>query len=207
MGARWGRVGQTPIAMDFGDPAAEGRQMRTLGLCDLSPLAKLGVKGRNAEAWLCEQGLPIPERIYDCRRLDDHGLCIRVSVDEFFIEGGPAAEAVVHLTAALASPGPGVWPVVRQDATLLLTGSRAIEVLAQTCSINFRQAPDGRLIMTRLAGVSCAVLPQSVEGVATFRLWIDPSYAVAMWETLSGIVAELDGGIVGAACLYGDAFG
>ena len=204
MGPRWGRVGQARIALDFGDPEAERERMRTLALCDVSPLPKLGMKGPNAEPWLREQGVPIPPNIYDCHEFDDRGLCIRVGVDEFFIESGPAAESVERLGVALDSPGPGVWPVERQDAAFLLAGSRALEVLAQTCGINFRQAPDRRLIMTRLAGVSCVILPQPVDQVPIYRLWVDPSYAVALWQTLSGIVGELDGGIVGAACFYGD---
>ena len=195
------------MAMDFGDPAAERQRMGTLALCDVSPLPKLGVRGPNAEPWLREHSVPIPQDLYDCCELDDHGLCIRVGADEFFFESGPAAESVGRLAAALGSSVPGVWRVERQDATFLLTGSRALEVLAQTCGINFRQAPDRRLIMSRLAGVSCAILPQPVDQVPIFRLWVDPSYAVALWETLNGIVDEFDGGIVGAACFYGDQIG
>ena len=38
-------LGAAAVAMDFGDPAGEAETARRLGLCDLSPLPRLGVKG------------------------------------------------------------------------------------------------------------------------------------------------------------------
>ena len=44
------------VAIDFGDPAGEAETARRLGLCDLSPLSRLGVKGAGTADWLAGQG-------------------------------------------------------------------------------------------------------------------------------------------------------
>ncbi len=84
----------------------------------------------------------------------------------------------------------------------MLTGTRAIDALAQTCGINFRDATLRRLILTRVAGVSCGVFPDAIDETPTFRFWIDPSYAVYLWETLLEICESLDGFPIGAACIF-----
>ena len=54
-----------------------------------------------------------------------------------------------------------------------------------------------RLIMTRVAGVSCAVLPIEAAGIPQFRLWLDCSYGVYLWEALYEIVRDHGGEVVG----------
>src|SRR5205823_8437684 len=96
----------------------------------------------------------------------------------------------------------GVYPVEREDATFLLTGTRAPEVLAQMCSIDFRTAPRRRLVLTRAAGINCGILPEALGEVPLFRFWVDSGYAVSCWETLIEIAEELDGKVIGAASCF-----
>src|SRR5207253_7043243 len=91
---------------------------------------------------------------------------------------------------------PRVYRVERQDATFLLAGSRAVKMLAQLCSIDFRSVPPDRLILTRAGGVNCGVLPGVLGEVPLFRLWVDPTYEVSFWETLVPICEELGGRVV-----------
>src|SRR5204863_432116 len=83
-----------------------------------------------------------------------------------------------------AGGGPGVYRNERQDATFLLTGARGHEVLAQTCAVDVRQATPRRLIVTRVAGVNASVLPETIAGLPAYRLWVDPSFAWDLWESL-----------------------
>jgi sarcosine oxidase subunit gamma len=179
------------------NPGQKTAALRQLALCDLSALPKLGVKGAGAEAWLREQGIEVPPATYDTRALESaEGVIVRLGVSDFFLEGGISDNVLSRLSAELARFPPQVYRVERQDATILLTGERAPEVLAQLCSIDFRSAPVGRVCLTRVGGVSCAVLPQASEA-PLFRLWVDYTYAVAFWEALVEVSGELGGQIVG----------
>ena len=199
LGAQWGQVAQCPIALHFGEPEAEAAAARTLGLCDQSALPKLGLKGPGAAAWLTRKELKPPKEIYDSGPLPDGGLVMRNGTHEFFLESGFAARSVPKLAEALGSARSGVHRVERQDATFVLCGERAWEVLAQTCGVNVRDAEPGRLVLTRVAVVSCGILPQEIDGNVQFRLWVDPSTALYLWETLAQITEDLGGRIVGAA--------
>src|SRR5262249_11243393 len=94
---------------------------------------------------------------------------------------------------------PGVYRVLRQDASLLLSGSQATEVLLETCGYDFREASP-KVVMTRVAVVSCSILPRTLNGFSVFQLWLDGTYGFYLWETLLPIVRELGGSPVGIAC-------
>ncbi len=203
----WRDCGDARIAWRYDSAAADDAAVRTLGLCDLSPLAKLGLKGPNASAWLQQQGAPLPESVFDSLRLDDRegddgGWIVRLGSDEFFLESGLRGDLLPQLDANLGRGRPGITCVERQEATFLLTGSRALEVLAQTCGINFREVPAKRLVMTRVAGVNCSVLPEGGDDLPRYRLWVDPTYAIALWDSLEQISRELGGQLVGASAIY-----
>jgi glycine cleavage system aminomethyltransferase T len=91
--------------------------------------------------------------------------------------------------------------VERQEAAFLLCGAKANHVLVETCGYDFRR-PGNRVVMTRVAGVSCTVLPIEFAGIPMFRFWLDCSYAVYLWEALYEIVRDHGGDAVGMACLY-----
>lgn len=199
----WRECGDAQIAWRYDSADAQDAALRMLGLCDLSPLAKLGLKGPNASTWLQEQGAPLPVSIYEALHLDDGGWIVRLGNDEFYLESGLRGEVLSHLDANLGRGRPGIARVERQEATFLLTGSRALEVLAQTCGINFREVPAKRLVMTRIAEVNCSVLPEGGDDLPRYRLWVDPTYAIALWDSLEQISRELGGQLVGALAIYG----
>jgi len=51
-GARFRKLAGSAVAFDFGDPENERRALERLGLCDLSPLQRVGFKGPAALDWL-----------------------------------------------------------------------------------------------------------------------------------------------------------
>ena len=198
----WRECGGARIAWHYRSAAANDAALPALGLCDLSPLAKLGLTGPHASAWLQQQGVPLPESIYDALRLDDNGWIVRFGRDEFFLESGLGSELISKLDANLGRGRPGIARVERQEATFLLTGARALEVLAQTCGIDFRELPPKQLVISRVAGVNCCLLPEGDDKLPCYRIWVDPTYAVALWDSLAQISAELGGRLVGAAAIY-----
>ena len=193
---QWGRVAGAPIALRFGDGEAEAA--RELALCDLSALPKLGLKGAGAEGWLRRHEIEMPPATYDTARLPDGGLIARLGGADFFLEGGPSDGVLPRLAAVPAD----VYRVERQDATFLLSGARALRVLARLSSIDFATAPPRRLVLTGAGGVNCGVLPDVGGGVPVYRTWVDFTYAASFWESVVEIAEELGGRVVGAACVY-----
>ncbi|HZO91461.1 MAG TPA: hypothetical protein VFB38_24275 [Chthonomonadaceae bacterium] len=197
----WGQIEGMPVPLDFGDPAAERNRVQTLALCDVSALARLVLKGKAAESFLKEQGVGVPEAMFHCLPLPGGGLIARTGSAEFFLEEGLHGDTLPQLDQALGPGRAGIYRVLRQDAALLLSGSQVVQVLLQTCGYDFRQA-DSRLVLTRIAGVSCAVLPRELNGLPVFQLWLDGSYGMYLWETLLPIVGELGGGVAGLSCFF-----
>lgn len=198
----WHTAGNWRIAARMQDAQIEQAAAKTLALCDLTGPEKFGVKGRNAGTWLAEQGVDVPPEIYQSRGLDDGGVAVRLGRDEFLLESGLRCETVPELATRFRSAVRRLFRVEHQEATFLLVGSRANEVLAQTSGVNFRQVQEGKLVFTRVAGVSCGILPSTIHNVFAHRLWVDPSYALYLWEVLVTIVEELDGQVIGAAALF-----
>ncbi len=169
-----------------------------LGVCDLSFLPRLGVKGPGAAAWLAERGVPVPAGPNRWETLPQGGLVARLARTEFLVEDGFAGGPVTELARQL-QVGPGVYPVPRQDCALALTGEAVAELLVQTCNVDFAaQDPAARIVtLTSMVGVSVTALRHQAGGREAFRLWCDGTMGPYLWETLSGIARELGGGPVG----------
>jgi hypothetical protein len=82
-----------------------------------------------------------------------------------------------------------------------LTGVRCNAVLRETCGVDFSDPPDA-VVMTRVAGVSCMVLPVSDKEARAFRFWLDPSYGSYLWKALLEIVRHQAGDVIGIDALY-----
>lgn len=198
---RWGRVHDMPVALDFGDARAEAERARTLALCDVSALPRVTVKGPGAERWLREQGVEAPVAIYDAGRAGRADVILRTGGAEFLIEDDIGGATAVNLIAAGKGGKPGVYCIPRQDASFLLTGTHANDVMLETCGVDF-SGREPRAVFSRVAGVSCAILPIAVNGIAAFQIWCDGSYGSYLWETLLEIVREKGGAAVGMSSVF-----
>ena len=198
-----GEIFGMPVPLRLGqDRASEEREaVAELALGDVSCLWKFGLKGSGGVDWLRERALPVPEEIYWWSRLPGGGFITRVDRSEFFFESGWKNGPFARIASALRDEeGLHLYPVERQDAGLLLSGRCAGEVLAQTCSFDF-SGVDPLVVMTRVAGVSCMVLPGVCAGIPVFRVWTPPSYGTFLWRALVEIVEDLGGTIVGVEAM------
>lgn len=197
----------------FGDPEAEAAIAPVLALADRGTIPRIGLKGPDAIGWARAQGIPVPDAIYGWTRAAGGGLSVRVGSGELFLEG-PHAAAVEEALEGVPS-GTACWPVRREDAAFLLCGERALEVLAQACSYDFRGAA-GTFMMTRVAMVSCSILveggladgglaevdgEEDAAGGPVYHLWAAASYGLYLWDELLAIVRDCGGGPVGDAAL------
>ena len=203
-GIEFRQFGGGSYALRAGSEEDDLRTLELLGLCDLSGLHKLGLKGPDAERWLNSKGLDVPSDVFASRSLRAGGVIVRLGPDEFFLEGNISNTTLLALSARIDSHKGKLVRVEHQEATFLLTGRRSLEVLAQTCGINFHEVTPHDVVFTRVADVSCGVYPETLREVPAYRLWVDPSYAVYLWETLAEICLGLDGGEIGVGCIYSE---
>jgi sarcosine oxidase subunit gamma len=90
----------------------------------------------------------------------------------------------------------GVYPMLRQDAALLVRGEGVRELFAQTCSIDVSAIPpqERTVTLTMMVGVAVTIIAASPDD--GFRIWCDGTYGAYLWDTLLEST-ELGGGAVG----------
>ncbi|WP_088890725.1 2Fe-2S iron-sulfur cluster-binding protein [Leptolyngbya ohadii] len=176
-----------PLVGDLGGNAGS-HLTQPVTLTDVSLLARFGVKGAGAAVWLQTHGLPIPDRPNSWLPLENDGRIARLGLTEFLIEG----EIVTQLQSDLNLP-PQVYPVLRQDLAIVLTGESIYDLFAQTCNVNMRSFNPGDrpVILTSMIGVSVTVAIEDTP-IPQSRLWCDSTYRNYVLHTLSEIVSELD---------------
>jgi len=198
---QWGDLAGARVVLAFDSEEVETLALQDLALCDVSALTRLGVKGPSSADWLQGQGVLLPEGIYQSQKQADGSLVVRLSDREFLLEESFESQTIQALSEKLGWGLAGVTRVERQEAIFLLTGLRSLDVLAQTCAIDFREAPLDVLVMTRVAGTSCSILPTRAKIAARYQISVDATYAVSLWESLSSICQELGGRAIGTAIL------
>jgi sarcosine oxidase subunit gamma len=189
-------------AWSFQSVEAEKSRMADLALCDCSCLPRTSFKGPGAVAWLEGLRIAVPPNLYGYSNWNGQGLLIRVDKQEVFFEDDLQGQGVKQIVERHGAATSGVYRVERQDASFLLSGVKSTKVLLETCGYDFR-APGHSLVMTRVAGVSCAVLRLEKRTFPLFRFWLDCSYGAYLWEALHEIVHDHGGDVVGLGCHYG----
>lgn len=196
--AKWEVINGMNTAVEFASAAIEDARKKVLGVADVSCLSRYGVKGPNATQWLLERGIAIPTTPNSWTICQQKTLVLRLGSSEFLIEdqlGGSACTRLASDTARVAS----VYKVPRADAAFIVSGSQAINLFSELCSLDLREkslaAKD--LIMTQVAGISATVIRQTLNGEPVYRIWCDGTYGPYMWEVLIEIATELGGGAVG----------
>jgi sarcosine oxidase, subunit gamma len=197
----WTTVESMKTVARFGPDDA--RTARVLGIADLSARRRCGYKGPGAAAWLAGQGLPIPPQPNAWLQLASSGLIARLGRTEFMIEDGPGGGPCAQLTSLVLAAGGGVYAVLRQDAELVLVGERTLELLLQTCSIDFASLDLAArpALLTSMVGVGVTVIPEKTAGTVRYRIWCDATYGGYLWETLVELARELGGGPIGLEAL------
>jgi sarcosine oxidase subunit gamma len=167
-------------------------------------LTRFGVKGPNAAAWLESQNVPIPETPNTWCPFSEDGLVARLGITEFLIEDGLNTSIALRLTESCQNPPAKVYPVLRQDLAIGLSGLAVNDLLLQTCNINF-QALDLNtrpVLLTSMIGVTVTIIPGERSGQPFYRIWCDNTFGNYFWETLLEIAQELGGNAIGIDLLF-----
>jgi sarcosine oxidase, subunit gamma len=165
--------------------------MQALTISNVSKLKRYGVKGPQAVKWLASHGIDTP-RDANCWVQNDQTLVIRLGGSEFLIEDQEAGRTCEKL-AADTKRVDGVYKVPHEDASYLLAGRDALNLLSELCALDLRESalPENALVMTQVAGISATVLRQSIHNEPVYRLWCDGTYGEYMQHILDEITQEL----------------
>ncbi|MEP0909966.1 2Fe-2S iron-sulfur cluster-binding protein [Leptolyngbya sp. GB1-A1] len=167
-------------------------------LADVSALPRFGVKGAGAAAWLEAHEFPIPDRPNSWLPLANGGRIARLGLTEFLIEDDgeigdyPEGKSASHRLRADSNLPPQVYPVLRQDLAIVLSGKAVHDLFAQICNVSFRSfnSSDRPIVLTSAIGVSVIVAIEEAP-IPQYRLWCDTTYRHYVWQTLNEIAAEL----------------
>lgn len=198
----WGEVNAMATPIRFAVAAGSA-----IELADLSALQRTGLKGPGAGEWLRARGVPVPARPNAWTPLERGGLVARLGRSEFLLEDRPQGNSALAVHAGLRTAQSGVYPVLRQDAALLVRGEAVQELFAQTCNIDFSALPpqERTVTLTMMVGVAVTIIDTSLDDKPGYRIWCDGTYGAYLWDTLLEIAAELGGGAVGLTAVWSDA--
>ena len=208
-GASFTEINGAAVASDFGGAAGdELAAARMIAIADLSPLPRVGCKGRGALAWAQAQGVTIGERNNTACGQAGGELAARLADTEVLIldslQGTGALTRRIGTEWSLDGAD-GTNLVNRQGANFwfMVTGARAAEVFAKLCAVDLRPAkfPPGAIAQTTLAQTSCIVIRADRADVPAYHLLGDSASAEYQWGCLADAMAEFGGRPVGIEAL------
>jgi sarcosine oxidase subunit gamma len=195
-GATFTEVEGTAIGATYPDTPAP-----PLGLVDLSPLPRVGIKGPRAWSWLREQGWPVPAHNNLGAVTAQGDRVISLSDREALVLAAPVGtgEAVTHLERSI--PGDGAWHAPRRDShcAFLMRGDDVTACMAKLCGVDLRPGPfpDESAAQTSVARLSAIVYRIGLDATPSVLLLTDRASAIWFWDVLLDAMNEFGGGPLG----------
>ncbi|MEX2524113.1 MAG: sarcosine oxidase [Gammaproteobacteria bacterium] len=204
-GAQFSEWEGCAIASSFGGTVEEEiSQAGTLGLADLTPLSRIGFKGKRAVEWLRKQGIEIGDQNNYSWKQGNGTQAARLSDNETLILediagiSGTSAELEQQLVSEDAD---GCFSVPRRNlsAWLLVTGDNADAMFAKLCGVDMRKSRflNGSIAQTSMARMNVIAIRQDLAGLPAYHLVFDSASADYLWRMLKDAMIEYDGRPVG----------
>lgn len=191
-GAEFVERGDCAIAVRI--PGSEGAP---LGLVDLSPLMRTGIKGPKARAFAASNDWPVPEANNTTVRTADGSLVLRLGDNELLVLTDPDGDDAAVRELESAIPGAGAWHVPRRDSHcwFSLHGEPAVACLAKLCGVDLHpdRFPGGHIAQTSVARLNAIICRDPDAGVPVFHLLADSASAIWFWDVLLDAMNEFGG--------------
>ncbi len=197
--ARFAEIGDTAVATEFPDLGAP-----TLGLTDLNPLPRTGIKGPRTLEHLRTRSWPVPEQNNMAVAAADGELVCRLADQEVLVLAAPqrwlAAQSTPLDALEASVDDNGAWIAPRRDSHCWFTlrGPDAAACLQKLCGVDLRKESfsPGSIAQTsiaRLNGIVC----RSPVTPDEFHILADSASAVWFWDVLLDAADEFGGGPLG----------
>jgi len=203
-GAVWRDLRDVAIAESVADTAAHGG----ITIADLSPLPRLGFKGRGTIAAAQSRGIvvePTPNRAF---RQPDGGLCLVLAPGEIILlanlDGDDERLAQLE-TSWCIEDEERTYPLPRRDshAWLAVAGEATPEMFAKLCAIDLRhdKFADLAIAQTSIAKMSAILVRADIGANPVFHLLVDSAAALYFCDCLLDAADEFGGRIAGLKAL------
>lgn len=207
-GAVFAEVAGAAVADHYGGVEGEVAAAAQLALADLSPLPRIGFKGRNALTWLISQGVRGLQADNAVDIQYDNARAVRLAPTEALVLSDIEAKSATcgRLIAAWSiESAPLCFLVPRADSHywFAVTGSRGAAMFAKLCGVDLRPKnfPVGAVAQTSVARGNAIVIRRDLGGTLAYDILGDSASADYMWRCLLDAMAEFGGRPAGLAAL------
>jgi sarcosine oxidase subunit gamma len=181
-------------------PGGTSESLRRLGLVDLSPLPRIGFKGRGTIAAMQAAGVAVEAQPNRAFRQPDGGLCLVLAPGEVLILSGLGGDGklVGRLASGWSMDDPRdtyLVPRASTHAWLRVTGVHAPTMFAKICGVDLRPRKFANLAIaqTSVARLNGIVVRDDIGETVAFHLLADSASAEYLWDCLVDAMAEFDG--------------
>lgn len=198
------------MAVSFKKGSSRGAVRSNAGvlLCDLSPLSRLGLKGRALPAVLKAAGITLPARVNEASKQKDGSLCLRIAGSEVLLLSSIASDGgldfrMLHKTFSEHDKR-SCWSVPYQDSFcwLALAGVGVGEMFAKLCAVDLREDVFLPLMIaqTSLARLGAVIVRAPAVGrgsrMPLFYVLCDNASSGYLWDCLLDAMGEWRGAVV-----------
>ena len=201
--AVFGEIAGAAIPLRFRDGGEEERA-RTLGIADLSPLPRLGFKGKAVLSMLNTKGMALEFRPNRAFLQEGGTLAAVLAMTEVLLLSplaGDAAELEAFADDWSIDRADGAYFVPRRDSHFwfLITGKEAASMFAKLCAVDLRAKAfeNHAIAQTSVAKTTAIVIRDDHGDVPAYHLLGDSASAGYMWDCLLDAMAEWKGRPVG----------
>ncbi len=170
---------------------------RHLAITDLSPLPRLGFKGRETIPAMQKRGIVLEGTANRAFRQPDGGLCLVLAASEVILLsplGGDGNKFQDLHDSWRLDDGERTYPMLRRDSHswFVVTGDKAPEMFAKICGIDFRLAkfPDLSIAQTSVAKISAIVTRADIGNTLAFHILADSASALYFFDCLIDAAQE-----------------
>jgi sarcosine oxidase subunit gamma len=201
-GAVFRDIGDVAVADTF--PGRNGLATR-LALIDLSPLPRLGRKGRGALDAIRDAGFPIPPINNMALRAPDGALIARLADTEVLVL--PNSEVLGDTLDRIDSlpERADCYTAPRRDSHVwfILSGANAVSCLQKLCGVDLspQEFPDLQIAQTSVGRISTILIREDCADIPAFHLLADSASALYFWDVLCDAMDEFFGAPAGHAAL------
>jgi sarcosine oxidase subunit gamma len=201
-----GRHGDAQAAIEV--PGVSRETLARLGLVDLSPLPRIGFKGRSTISAMQAAGLKVESPPNRAFRQSDGGLCAVLAPTEILLLSGLGGDATLsrRLEAGWSidqANGTYLVPRASTHAWFRITGKFAPAMFAKICGVDLRpqKFPELSIAQTSVFRLTGIVIREDAGGTPGYHLLADSASAEYAWDCLIDAMAEFDGRPAGLAAL------
>lgn len=197
---------------DIGDAAiAETRSTEAAGgllIADLSPLPRLGFKGRGTIEAMKKRGVTVEAEPNRAFRQPDGGLCLVLAPGEVILLSnlkGEGAHFEEMLNTWRIEDEERTYPLLRRDshAWFAVQGQSAPRMFAKICGIDLRTCkfPPLAIAQTSVAKMSAIIVRADDNTIPLYHVLADSAAAMYFWTSLFDAAQEFSSQVAGPDAL------